>query len=186
MKLSTWFMLILGLVIIGLIIYSYFTDKLPAPLPTYHRDAAAKTTAAPPTVSQILPAVKAGQPFLYGGVTYSIGDITKPQNVRQGATIFKPSGVFLQIELTAANSTDRPVTLAPSDYVLVDAQGRVYSLDRTATAGAVQTAAKNDLFREDLQPGLKKDTLLVFDVPAGAKNFSLRISGGYVTISLPQ
>ncbi len=185
MKLSSWFMLIIGLLIVGLTAYAYFTDKLPAPLPGYHRGKTDTTTTPPTTGDTQLPVVKAGQPFIYGGVEYAIGAITKPQNVRQGATIINPTGIFLQIELTAANNGNKPVTLQSSDYSLVDSQGRLYSLDRTATEGAVQTANKDSLFAEDLQPGLKNDTLLIFDVPAQAKDFSLRISGGYITIGLP-
>ena len=185
MKISTIIMLVLFVAIVGLIAYGYFTSSLPAPFPALHRTTAAETTAPTPGTPQV-PTASPGKPFAYGDVLYTVGDVSKTNEVRRGTASSQAVGTFVLVPLTLSNTSREPVDFASTDFSLRDGQGQVFSLHAAATGLANAAPGKTDLFAEALQPGLEIQAILVFDVPRQASGFDLRISSGFMDVSLGQ
>lgn len=185
MKLSTIILLVLFVAIVGLITWGYFTSSLPAPFPARHR-ATVSTTSQVTTGAGQLPAASPNEPFAYGSVLYTVGNITKAADVKHGTTSVQAVGTFILVPLTVANQSQEPVTFQPSDFALHDAEGQVFSLHGGATGLASAAPGKSDLFAEALQPGLEIQAVLVFDVPKQASAFDLRISSGFMDVKLGQ
>jgi len=178
-------MLVLFVAIVSLITWGYFTSSLPVPFPARHR-ATVVTTSQGTTGGGQLPAASTNQPFVYGNVMYTVGNITKAADVKHDTTSFQATGTFILVPLTVVNQSLEPVTLQPSDFALQDGQGQVFSLHGGATRLANAATGKTNLFEEALQPGLEIQAVLVFDVPKQASGFDLRISSGFVDVKLGQ
>jgi len=178
-------MILLALAIVGLFAYGYFTSTLPPPLPALHRTTAPETTT-PAQGNPQAQTASTGKPFAYGDVVYTVGSVSRVTEVTNGTTSFKAAGIFIEIPLTLANSSRTPIAFAAADFSLRDSQSRVFSLHEGATALASAASGKTDLFAEGLQPGLEIDTVLVFDVPDKASGLGLRISAGFMDVTLGQ
>ncbi|MDP2919982.1 MAG: DUF4352 domain-containing protein [Dehalococcoidia bacterium] len=174
-------MILLGIAIVGLTIYGYFTSSLPAPFPARNR---APAETMPSSATNQLPQVQADRPFTYGSVLYSLGDTSRAEEVRGSGVSHKAGGVFLLINLTLTNQGKEPVILEPSDFTLIDGQGREFSIHQSASRTAAVVNAKADIFSEALQPGIPVNGVLVFDVPKQATGLVLRISKGYLDVKL--
>jgi hypothetical protein len=182
MKWSTAVMWLLGLAIIVLCIVGYFTAAFPSPFPAWHR----ATSETPATQTSVVnqPTAQVGQPFTYGNTLYSITKIDRVAEVKDSKTTLKTTGTFIEIFLSVTNQGQEPVSFQPSDFTLIDSQGKEYTLYLNATAIATQSNNKNDLFDSALQPGLEREGVLVFETPKQATGLILRLSNGYADVSL--
>jgi hypothetical protein len=106
--------------------------------------------------------------------------------LKQGGTSLTASGSFFLVFLSVTNQGQEPLSFSPSDFSLHDQQGRKFTVHSEATKLASLTNQKSDLFSEALQPGLGRETVLVFDVPKESTGLSLRLSNGYLDVSLGQ
>jgi hypothetical protein len=180
-KVSTIIMILLGVAIVGLVTYGYFTSSLPAPFPARNRPPAETT---PPIAGSQQSQAQADRPFAYGSVLYSIGNTSRVEEVRQSGVSFKASGIFLLINVELTNQGREPVALHPSDFVLHDSLGREFSVHQAAAKTAAAVYDKADIFTAALQPGLTVEGVLIFDVPKQATGLVLRISKGYLDVKL--
>jgi len=175
-------------VLIGLSLWGYFTSALPAPLPAWHR---ATSVATPSPLGASTPGAQAlqaqrGRPFTFGNGLYSVEKTDRVAELKQGGTSLTASGSFFLVFLSVTNQGQEPLSFSPSDFSLHDQQGRKFTVHSEATKLASLTNQKSDLFSEALQPGLGRETVLVFDVPKESTGLSLRLSNGYLDVSLGQ
>lgn len=83
----------------------------------------------------------------------------------------KPDATFLFVKLTVRNNDKKARTIPP--FKLIDENGAEY--DTTSKAWAVKDAIG---VLDDLNPGVQKDGIVVFDVPK-THTYKLKVSGGF-------
>jgi hypothetical protein len=178
-------MILLAVAIVGVFLWGYFTAQLPPPLPAYHPKTTSTDT---PTQTQTTttPAYQANHPFNYGTAQYSIIKIETATELKSGTLTASTSGSFVLVFLSVLDQGMNPLSLAPSDFTLIDNKGRTYTLNQEATNIACLLNDKKNILSESLQPGLSRDGVLAFDVPEAAAGFTLRLSNGYVEVALGQ
>jgi hypothetical protein len=185
MKLSTKIVLGLLVVVVGFLTWGYLTSSLPAPFPARHRTSAENiSTSGTTDTSQILQ-YKEGTLFTYGNLQYLVSKTERATEVKQGNTTVKTSGSFILVFVTVKNSSKVPVVLEPSDFALIDAEGRAYSVNLGASNLSSTANEAGDMFGEALQPSLERTGVLVFDIPKDATGLSIRLYNGYLDVALP-
>jgi hypothetical protein len=190
MSFSSKAMIVIAVLCVGAMLWAYFTDQLPGPLPKYH--SATVKTGTTTTTNAAIPsgitttAYPASQPFDFGAAQYTLGKITvSGDELRSGTLTATTSGNFVIVDLTVLDRGSVPLSLEASDFTLYDNRGNLYAVNENATnIASLSTANRKNLLTEPLQPGLSRDGIIVFEVPKDASGFTLRASNGYVDISL--
>lgn len=156
-------------------------DATPAPT--------AEATAAPPAEStpEPTPAPTAqptatpesgtshaiGESFQVGSgaqaIQYTVASASTTDHVGQGSFGEDADGTFVVVELQMTNVGDESLDLSTTPFRLVDSQGREFEVDTDALI-----YLDDAIVFEQLNPGLEKRGLIVFDVPAGSE-YRLRI-----------
>ncbi|WP_435201875.1 DUF4352 domain-containing protein [Janibacter sp. GS2] len=93
-------------------------------------------------------------------------------------------GQFVLVHITVKNIGDEAQTLFDSEQKLIDAQGRSFATDSTASI----FMEDNDVWINEINPGNTVEGTLVYDMPAGAQPTQIELhdsmfSGG-VTVSV--
>jgi len=114
-----------------------------------------------------------GESFTVGSgaesIQYEVTNVQTTDSVGSDAVGEEADGIFLVIELRMKNVGDESLDLSSRPFRVVDSQDREFETDTAAMA-----YVENSIVFEQLNPGLEKQGVLVFDVPAGA-TFRLRI-----------
>ncbi|MFL5758353.1 MAG: hypothetical protein ACJ789_01365 [Thermomicrobiales bacterium] len=122
------------------------------------------TPAVTPT---LVPPAEMGQPHPYGDAWTLVVRDAEPA-VPRGDTM--PSGVFLQVNLTLTNNTQKSKVMLFADLVLVDGQGRAYLFAEQASRSIL-----GDTYQFIIEPSLSVDTAIIFDVaPDAGTSFVLQ------------
>lgn len=91
-----------------------------------------------------------------------------------------PDGEFLIIRLIVRNDGKKSRTISASMMTLIDSQEREYSVsNKGQTALQMNGDQTVECFVSEIQPGLQKIITIIFDVPRGVNNLSLKIPGGW-------
>lgn len=87
----------------------------------------------------------------------------------------KAQGQFCLMNVSVKNNGKEAETLDGSNQKLLDAEGREFSSDGTAS---IYADPDSNLFLEQINPGNTKKGLVVFDVPTDAKPVQAVLAGG--------
>lgn len=97
-----------------------------------------------------------------------------------------PPGVFTVVDLQLQNSGSEPLNPQPSDFQLVDDQGRVYAVDPEATRSENAFGRRRDLFDVSVPPGGVLNTFVAFQTTPNVNPTTLRVQLGYGELDLPR
>ncbi|MCT9932486.1 DUF4352 domain-containing protein [Planotetraspora sp. A-T 1434] len=119
-----------------------------------------------------------------GKFEFSVKEAVRAESIGSGLTEQKPQGEYILVTITVTNIGDEAQHFAGSAQKLIDAAGREYEAD---TGAAIWLKDSKSLY-EQINPGLKVDGTVVFDVPKGLNPVAIELhdsmfSGG-VRISL--
>ena len=175
-----WIIVILGAIIF--VIAAFFTGNIP-----FVGQQQGTAPAAPtPVAGNQLASVGIGKAVGYGDWGYRVASLERRDKFEQADKQAVPAGVFLVINLTVTNNGKEPRSLSATDFALIDSQGRRYGVDGEATELAAGVLNKNRRLGIAVQPGLTKDSAVVFDIPRDAKGLSFRLFQGYLDVDLGQ
>ena len=182
MRTSSKIMILLSIAIIAVFTWGYFTNDLPAPLPSYKPRT---TTTAPITTSTTTTSeFQLNKPFTFGNAQYTITKIELVSELQSGTTTVTTTGSYLLVFLTVLDEGTEPLTLNPGDFTIIDNKGRTFTLNQEATRIAALSNKKSNILTESLQPGLSQEGIIAFEVPANTSGIALRLSNGYVQVNL--
>ncbi|WP_251028048.1 MULTISPECIES: DUF4352 domain-containing protein [unclassified Bacillus (in: firmicutes)] len=145
-------------------------------------DDSAKPASSTPSSSA--PEKKeAAKPLSNEGVSSDVkikvsGSETK-QQVGNEFSKTKAQGIFKIVSVEITNNQKDAITLDTNSFKLVDSKDRefTYSTDGQTDLGIAEDSVA-DFFLKQLNPGLTQKGKIVFDVPADAKGFKLKATGG--------
>jgi len=182
-----WLVVVVGLLIVGLIVYGYFTAPLPFGLSSLVRSPFGGTATGGSGVVAAPPGARAsaGQPLLLGAVTIVVESVQRSQELAQ-TPARGPAGAFAIVRVQIQNGGSEPLVLQPASFRLLDDRGRAYAVDPEATRAAAQVDRRRDPFEASVSPGTGLATTLAFGPAADAQTFVLRASLGYGELELPR
>lgn len=104
----------------------------------------------------------------------------KPKvGVQDSLTPVAAHGVFLVIPISVTNLTKDPMYFDPANELyVVDGAKRSFDLDPNATGAAYVLDLHGDPSLSTLQPGITYPMVLVFDIPKGDTNLTLKSRDG--------
>jgi hypothetical protein len=180
-----WVSVLLVLVIIGLGVYAYFTTPLPFGLSSVIRTPGGANVAPAPSSGPQGARTAAGQTLVLGSTSVVVEAVQRNQDLASGGR-GGPAGSFTVVQISIQNDGGTSLVPQASDFVLLDEQGRTYSLDQEATR-SVNTAAKHRAaFDATVPPGSRTTTLLAFEMAPDATAASLRVTLGSGDVELPR
>lgn len=175
-----WFWVIVVVVIIGIASSSGGGSDNSTPTTT-----SPKTTDTSSKADTKTPAPKKDTAKTYGvgdnvsidNVTFKVNKVTSNGEIKSGNEFIdsaKASGKFIILDVSIKNGKKEALTMDSSYFQLKTKDGTAYD---TSTDGDVLMVIpeKKQLFLEQLNPGIQKDGILVFDVPK-----SLKVSDVYL------
>lgn len=145
--------------------------------------SAAGTVGAPATTSPGLTATPT-TPGLNTPVTVGTFEYTalavKDAGTTVGSSVLTRTaqGTYLQVDLKIANTGSSAATFIVNDVKLIDASGKAYDADPTATLYA---SPDQNAWVAALNPGNSIQGPVLFDVPAGTTPASIRVSDNAFT-----
>lgn len=125
-------------------------------------------------------------PILYSGriiaaafvdqTIHSIGRIERSRLIYNSLGNTYADGEFLIIRLIVRNDSKKARTISASMMNIIDSQEREYSVSNKGTTALQMNGDQTvEFLASEIQPGLQKTITIVFDVPAGANNLSLKV-----------
>ena len=134
----------------------------------------AMRTATATAASQGPPVHVINESFVVGSgsqrVQYQVFDSYTAETVGSGYTAVEADGKFVVAEIGMVAAGDESVRISSSQFTLVDQQGREYDVDTDALI-----ATQYNLVFEQLDPGVSKSGVLIFDVPEDQTKRQLRV-----------
>ena len=122
--------------------------------------------------------------FQFGDLRLVVTEVRLSDRVGQEGDETLALERFARVRLSARN-TGLDAFRLDAALVLIDGQGRRFTPNAAATANAARIdSSRGDALTQDLQPGITTDLVVAFDVPDGAEDFRLRITGGFVEVAL--
>lgn len=103
-------------------------------------------------------------------VEYTVTDARTTDTIGSGFSTEEADGVFVVVEVRMTNRGDESLDMSSSNFRLVDDQARSYETDRDAVF-----AVEDNVIYEQLDPGVTKRGVLVFDVPPEQSGRELEI-----------
>lgn len=103
-------------------------------------------------------------------IQYRVTDMKKRQTLGSGVLAEEADGVFVVVAIEMTNQADESVSISSNLFTLVDDQDREYDTDSDATV-----AVENNVVFEQLDPGVEKSGVLIFDVPTDQTGRKLQI-----------
>ena len=189
MRAPNWLLALLVLVLVGLVVYAYFTTQLPLGLSsTVHPpgSAPAPSTGAVTNPAAVAPGarVASGQTLTLGAVSLGILGVQRQElalNAGKG-----PTTTFTVVMVAIQNGGRDPLTLDANEFHLQDERGRTYAVDMEASQLAAQNAKRRAPFEAPVPPGGQLQTTLAFETAPDAGAMTLRVNVGYGEIDLPR
>ncbi len=134
---------------------------------TPYSDLSSSTPSSQNVASNVNVAAKVyntGETFTVGDFAYTFNRITMPTSVGSGFLEKSADGLFVVIDVTVENLSKEP-RYWDSYVTIVDDKDRTYERDTSAEVYLGNEA----LIFENLQPGLPKRGIIIFDVPTNLK-----------------
>jgi hypothetical protein len=182
-----WFigLLVVAAIIVG--VYAYLTTPLPFGLSGFIRTPASGSTSPIAVQPNATPTghAPAGAPLTLGSASVLVQAVQHNQDLttegRGG-----PPGLFTVVDVQLQNAGSEPLTPMPTDFRLVDDQGRVYSVDTEATRSENAFGHRRDLFDGSVPPGGALATFIAFQTTPTTNPATLRVQLGYGELDLPR
>ena len=115
-----------------------------------------------------------GDTVQVGNIAYRINDVSTAEVVSMGSYLSEEAdGIFYIIDLTVENKGKESGYLFGSTLTVIDDQGREFDHDSEAEMYHEESIS----FGEQIQPGLAKSGVKIFDLPKNAKGLELKIVG---------
>ena len=151
---------------------------------TQAADIAPAADGAAASAAAASAALERDQPFQFGDLRIAVTDLRLSRIVSEGSDEQAAIEQFASVSLTARNTGLIPSSLRDS-LQLVDDQGRLFTASDEATAAVARRSTERaDALVTVLQPGITTDLIVVFEVPEEVEGLQLRVTGGYVDVSL--
>lgn len=113
-----------------------------------------------------------GENFKVGKLSYTVTDVNTRQLVGTNRYLREEAdGEFVLVDIEITNEGQESTTISNSHLTLADSQERSYSVDSDAFA-----AVENSFTFEQLDPGLSKEGILVYDTPPRQEGRKLKVS----------
>jgi hypothetical protein len=103
-------------------------------------------------------------------IEYTVTDVTTGRAIGNDVAGAEADGMFVAVEIRMTNVGDESLDISARPYRLVDGQGRSYETDSEA-----MVYADDAVVFEQLDPGLSKRGILIFDVPPDQSSRQLKI-----------
>lgn len=116
------------------------------------------------------------QSFMIDDMRYTITNVQTTKTLEGFFSIKEAGGIFYIISITVENQGTEPREYFTPYFRIFDSQKREFSDDREAPSYASEYG--KELFFEQLQPGLSKEGIIVFDLPTDAIDLKLRVKNG--------
>ena len=154
---------------------------IPASTPTATTAEPAQATpndsaAAPETPTRAF-SVTSGDVTYYGTIASDVGvavlGVRDAGPFLPGAfdELIKADGRFIIVRVSVSNRQNTAITMDTGLFEILDSSGNVYS----ASEKGLDVATSDNLFLEQINPGLTKTGLVVFDVPQALRLDTLRL-----------
>ena len=174
-----WVFLVVALIV--LVAAAYFTGNIPF----LNQQSNAPATPSPVIGGQ-LGSASLGRAVGYGDWGYLVSSVEHLDKITNDSKVLVPGGSYAVVHLTVTNNGKEPRSLSAADFALVDDQGRRYSVESDATSMDSAALGLPNLLSVAVQPGLSKNSVIVFDVPKDARGLTLRLYQGYLDVNLGQ
>jgi hypothetical protein len=167
---------VVGLGLIGANTNDGGGDSGTASTPTSQSDGASASTATATATATPDRSLNhsLGESFRVGSgdqtVEYTITDVRTASQVGSDAVGAEADGEFVIVRMELENVGSESFDVSSDPFTLVDDQGRSYDVDREA-----QVYPDNAIVFEQLDPGLSKEGVVVFDVPPDQTGRELKI-----------
>jgi Domain of unknown function (DUF4352) len=182
-----WFIGLLVVAAIFVGVYAYLTTPLPFGLSGVIRTPASSSAAPVATQPNGTPTGRAGagQPLALGSASVVVQAVQRNQDLT-AADRGGPPGVFTVVDLQVANAGSEPLNALPSDFRLIDDQGRIYAIDPDATRSENAFGHRRNLFDASVPPGGVVSSFLAFQTTPNTNAATLRVQLGYGELELPR
>jgi Domain of unknown function (DUF4352) len=114
-------------------------------------------------------AVPIGERAKAGKVSWTVHDAWQASELKSFGQ--KRRGNFIIVRLTFTNNDTEPVTLDSASLALLDDKGRTHETD---TDASMYTPANQELFLNQVNPGVSREGRAIFDVAPDASGLILR------------
>lgn len=147
----------------------------PAP-PSPHAAAEPKREPKPEPMPKASESLAEGADMTYLGDTFTLGKFTyrvigvEAVKEIRGAGGFvrqkaSPDSAYLVVRYEIANNGKETATVMADDFEIVDSQGRKFRPSSEATTAYVMGGGKKDLLVTELQPGITRAEVQLFEIP---------------------
>ena len=119
-----------------------------------------------------------GSPIEVGHFIYTIDSFEFRQTIGSDFSSTTADGIFLIVNLSVKNVSDRARTLSGSSFSVTDSSGVRYA-HSTSGSTALMMAGYRTLFLDQFQPNINRTGVLVFEVPARGEYY-LHLAGDLV------
>jgi len=109
---------------------------------------------------------KIGESFRLGNFSYTIAGASMTTLI--GDTYPTSGAVFVVVNYSIRNESNKTRTAMTNDFVLKDAESREFSPSANANTALSMTGQVDDFILTELQPGLTKQSMVAFEIPAAA------------------
>ena len=114
-------------------------------------------------------AVPIGEMVNAGKVAWTVQDAWQATELSSYGQ--KKRGNFIIVQLTFTNNDKKPVTLDSASLAILDDKGRTHETD---TDASMYVPTNQDLFLNQVNPGVSKEGRAIFDVAPDARGLVLR------------
>jgi len=134
--------------------------------------ASVPTPTSTPTPSSLTHSI--GEAFTVGSggqsIEYTVSSAEESDAIGSGQFAEEADGVFIVVEMEMTNVADESVDISSNMYQLVDSESREYDTDSEAMA-----RAEDSILFEQLDPGVTKRGVVIYDVPTDQTGRQLRV-----------
>ena len=105
-----------------------------------------------------------GQPLVAGHFIYTVQSFSFKKSVGDTYTGSTADGIYLMVNLTIKNVSDRTRTIDGSSYTVTDQNGNQYEYSTEAST-SLELMGRNTFFLRECQPNISTKGVLIFEVP---------------------
>jgi hypothetical protein len=110
---------------------------------------------------------KVGQTFRLGNFSYRVDRVTQQPFIGNEFVSEQsgPEATFFLVFYTIRNDGAESKTVMTTDFKVIDAKGRTFEPDSSATTAYMMSGGNVDFLVSELHPGISKSTIQIFRVP---------------------
>ncbi|MBA2362107.1 MAG: DUF4352 domain-containing protein, partial [Chloroflexia bacterium] len=136
-----------------------------------------KPIAAPPRGDEeISQTIKLGKPGTTGNLVWTIRKVSKPKRLTaEYSETLEAQGFFVIVEGTIRNRGRQSLHVGSGSLTVIDDKGREFE---ALEDGYFYVLDNKSFIFEQINPGLKRQWQVIFEVPKNAKGLLLRVGDG--------